>query len=105
MGWYRKFWLQLAPIVALTLVGGSIAQGATRDVCKSGCAFTSIQIAIDGASSGDTVRVHDGIYVESIDFLGKAVAVRSVNGPGATTIDAAGKDRVVTFRVLPRAPS
>jgi|GEM_PF-1979759 len=97
MGWFRKFCLLFAPIVAVSLVAGSTAQGAMRDVCKSGCTFTSIQSAIVAALAGDTVRVHDGIYVESIDFLGKAIAVRSVNGPAATTIDAAGKGRVVNF--------
>ncbi|MBW2661796.1 MAG: right-handed parallel beta-helix repeat-containing protein [Deltaproteobacteria bacterium] len=70
---------------------------AILDVCPSGCEYSTIQSAIDAASDGDTVLVHDGTYVENIDFSGKAITVRSVNGAEYTTIDGNTSGSVVTF--------
>jgi len=54
--------------------------------------YNSIQSAIDDANDEDTVIVSAGTYPENIDFLGKAITVRSVdpNDPdvvAATIID------------------
>lgn len=43
-------------------------------------AFSTIQHGIDEAQDGDTVLIHAGIYEESIDFLGKAIVVRGLDG-------------------------
>ena len=58
--------------------------------------FCSIQDAIDVACCGDEVRVAAGVYEETIDLLGKAIAVRATDGPDVTTIDALGTGTVVT---------
>ena len=52
--------------------------------------YTSIQFAIDASttSSGDVVLVLPGVYVESLDFAGKALRLESTAGSGRTTIDA-----------------
>ena len=73
------------------------AEAQIIDVCKSGCPHSGIQAAINASSDGDTVRVHDGIYVERINFEGLAITVRSVNGAAETTIDGDGSGTVVTF--------
>ena len=53
--------------------------------------FNNIQAAIDDANDGDTVLVVDGTYTgdgnENIDFKGKAITLRSKNGPGNCIID------------------
>jgi hypothetical protein len=64
----------------------------------------TIQAAVNGAGSGDTVLVADGTYTGpgnfDIDFLGKTdLVVRSVNGPEVTIIDCGeiGPDSNVAF--------
>ena len=61
----------------------------------------TIQAGIDGAAHGDTVLVADGVYKgegnRNIDFLGKAIVVRSENGPEKTVIDCEGSGRGFYF--------
>jgi hypothetical protein len=56
----------------------------------------SIQTAIDSASGGDEIVLAAGTYMESIDFLGKAITVRGASGdPADTIIDGNGAFHVV----------
>ena len=56
--------------------------------------YPTIQSAIDDALDGDVIIVADGIYTgygnRDIDFLGKAVTVKSENGLGNCIIDCNG---------------
>ena len=62
----------------------------------------TIQDAIDYAANGVTVIVADGVYTgtgnRDIDFLGKAITVRSENGPNNCVIDCNGEGRGFEFR-------
>jgi parallel beta-helix repeat protein len=59
--------------------------------------YSTIQDAIDNAYAGDEVLVSDGTYPENINFIGKAITVRSVNGPNVTIIDGGFNESVVKF--------
>ena len=48
--------------------------------------FCSLQVAVDAASDGDLVLVLPGVYGGGLDFHGRDVEVRSVEGPIATAI-------------------
>jgi Peptidase C10 family/FlgD Ig-like domain/Right handed beta helix region/Protein of unknown function (DUF1565) len=50
--------------------------------------YSSIQLAIDAASSGQTIYVDSGTYNESLRFRGKTLRVIGVNGPEKTFLEA-----------------
>jgi len=75
----------------------SICCGDVITVNSDGSAdYTTIQAAINAASDGDEVIVADGTYTgdgnRDIDFLGKAITVRSQNGPDTCIIDCQGSE-------------
>ncbi|MHC4561096.1 MAG: right-handed parallel beta-helix repeat-containing protein [Planctomycetota bacterium] len=60
--------------------------------------YDTIQEAIDACNDRDVVKVCDGTYVENIDFLGKAITVRSAdNDPADCIIDGGMNGPVVQF--------
>jgi len=73
------------------------AAGEPCTVCPSGCAYASIQAAIEAAADNDVIVVGAGTYRENLNFLGKAVVVRSAHGPAATILDGGARGSVVTF--------
>ncbi|MHC4648586.1 MAG: PKD domain-containing protein, partial [Planctomycetota bacterium] len=89
--------------MAFLLVPAGSAQAGTITVGPGGgYDFTSIQAAIYAAGTGDTVIVYPHTYYENIDFLGKAITVRSSNPNNlnivrSTIIDGGGLDSVVRF--------
>jgi predicted outer membrane repeat protein len=87
-----------AATLALALTP-SLAMARTWHIAANGPSDApSVQAGIDSAVVGDTVLVGPGTFFESIDFLGKDVAVLSISGPQETILDATGLDsRVVTF--------
>jgi len=87
---------------AFLLLLASAASAATIHVPDD---FPTIQDALDAAMNNDVIIVRAGTYVENIDFLGKAVVLRSEAGPDATAIDANSAGSVVTFQSAEGADS
>jgi len=58
----------------------------------------TIQDAINVANNGDLILVARGTYKENINYQGKAVTIRSANGPAHTIIDGGNFNTVVTFQ-------
>lgn len=75
----------------------------TFTVCASGCDFTTIQAAIDAASSDGTVNVAAGIYTEqitinkSLTLIGAGTGATTIQAPGVLTNDPDGAKTVVLF--------
>ncbi len=74
------------------LPAGSTFAVRTIYVADGGSAdFSTIQAAIDDANEGDVIVIKPGTYTgdgnRDIDFRGKAITVRSENGPQHCTID------------------
>lgn len=60
--------------------------------------YLSIQAAIGGADNGDVIIVRPDTYHENIDFIGKAITVRSEQGAAVTIIDGDQLGTVVSFQ-------
>lgn len=83
---------RLAILITLLAAGTTAARIISVSNRRSAPAdFDNIQAAIDDSNDGDTVLVADGTYTEDgnrdIDFKGKAITVRSENGPESCIID------------------
>ncbi len=61
----------------------------------------TIQAGINAAATGDEVVLLDGTYSgvgnRNVDFLGKAITVRSLNGPGNCVVDCQSAGRAFVF--------
>ncbi len=58
--------------------------------------YVGIQFAIDYAVEGDQIDVRAGTYHERIDLLGKALALRGVDGAEVTILDGGQAGAVIT---------
>jgi len=74
--------LAVAGVTAAGLVFAGPALAAKTTVCASGCAFSSIQAAITAASSGATITIASGTYVENV-VVTKPLTLR---GAGTGTV-------------------
>ena len=84
----------LADTIHVAPCGDDAWSGATQICASPDGPMATIQAAIDAAEDGDEILVLDGTYTgpgnRDMDFDGKAITVRSLNGAEATTIDLLG---------------
>ena len=83
-------------VVGLVVLSAAMASAETYLVNPDGTGdYPTIQAAIDAVIEGDIVELSDGTFTgggnRDVDFLGKAICVRSVSGdPGSCIIDCQG---------------
>ena len=92
---YLKLLVTLWTIMVSCASGVAVA--ATINVPAN---YSTIQAAIDASVNGDEVVVDPNTYYEAINFLGKAITLRSASGdPNDTIIDGIGPDGVAALVV------
>jgi|GEM_PF-4572216 len=66
---------------------------------NSGMSFPTIQSAISDAATldGNVLTVEPGIYLENVNFSGKNITLRSLEGAGVTIIDGGHTGSAVSF--------
>jgi hypothetical protein len=74
----------------LALLVAALGTAANGDTIHVPADHPTIQAAIVAASAGDEVVVAPGTYNEAIDLLGKAITLRSSDGPLVTVLDGTG---------------
>ena len=84
--WTMTWGVGLGLAIGSTLVFSDPATGETLNVPGD---FPTIQACINAAINGDECVVAPGTYNELINFNGKAITLRSSDGPEVTIIDAA----------------
>ena len=83
-------------VLAVAIVSLLSSASTPADIINVPADQPTIQAGIDAATDGDEVVVAPGTYNELIDFVGKAITLRSSDGADVTTIDGAGlNDSVV----------
>jgi len=92
---FRRLLLVACSIIALSELSLVPVRGATIFVPDH---VATIQQAINVAAKGDIIIVRPGTYRENIDYRGKAIVVRSEQGPSFTMIDGGKVGSVVSFR-------
>ncbi|HET9389608.1 MAG TPA: right-handed parallel beta-helix repeat-containing protein [Steroidobacteraceae bacterium] len=80
-----------------TLLIARALPAATLHVCPSGCAFTTIQGAIDESVSGDVIDIAAGRYVENIAIIGKRLTLAGDSTGGVTEVIAAARGPTVVL--------
>ncbi|MHC4246885.1 MAG: right-handed parallel beta-helix repeat-containing protein, partial [Planctomycetota bacterium] len=87
-----------APIVTALVSSLLSATSVRADEIVVPDDYFTVAAAVAAAQDGDVVLVRPGNYLGSVDFAGKAITVRSTDGPEKTTLDAANYDNsVVVF--------
>ena len=92
----RKLLMLVFLAVAVCVMSAGVGAAAVITVDDSGGAdFTSIQEAVNAASTGDTIEVRSGTYYENVD-VNKQLTLRGVDtGAGMPVVDAGGSGSVI----------
>lgn len=95
-GFIRTLTLVILLLMSVCVLPVSAAE---HTVAPSGAEFVTIQDAVDWASSGDTIIVESGTYLESV-YLNKKIILTGIDsGGGLPVIDPAGAGNGVDIRV------
>lgn len=106
----RLLFLVFLLCIVSPLFLGKVAAGSDLDVCPT-CTYTTIQLAINAAASGDRIRVAQGTYYENLDISSSRTITISggwsadfstqINAPSLTVVDAGGANRALYIHGAP----
>ena len=92
--------IRILAVFACSLLAGTVVSPA--GLINVPADYPTIQAAIDAADSGDEIVVADGVWTgvgnRDLDFGGKAITVRSANGPEFCIINCESAGRGFWFR-------
>ncbi len=79
-GMNTDFENEIRPIVRTTAatpydMGADEVSGVARVGVNGACAYSTLQQAVNAAQDGDTVRIAEGVYFETVDITGKNVTL------------------------------
>ncbi len=80
-------------IIMLGLLLAGCAGAVPLTVCPSGCAYSSIQAAVNASSSGGTIQVQNSTYYENVNVT-KQLTLRGIGMP---VVDANGNGSAITL--------
>ena len=83
-------------LIALLMVPSSFAATIAVNADGSG-EYTSVQSAVDAASSGDTIQVGAGTFVENVSVSAKTLYLEG-SGVGASVIEGEHHSRLALYR-------
>ena len=81
-------------LICMASIVCGTASADTITVCSSGCNYTTIQAAVNAASSGDTVYVYNGSYTENIDISTASLTLEGEGRDDVTVTAASAYDPV-----------
>lgn len=73
--------------IATVMLFSLVLTGFAQDTIYIPDDYSTFYDAINAAAAGDTIVVRPGTYYERIDFIGKAITIKSEYGPEVTVID------------------
>jgi hypothetical protein len=76
-------------LTAIALSGLAVSQ-TKSDVLEVPADYPTIQSAINAAQGGDEIVVAPGTYTQALNLRGKAIVLRSANGPDVTFLNGTG---------------
>src|SRR5660397_32251 len=88
----HAFWIAIGMTMLVLMLAGN-ANAVTLTVCKSGCAYSSIQGGINAASNADIVIVNSGTYNENVN-VNKQL---TLHGIGMPVVDAMRSGSAITL--------
>jgi predicted outer membrane repeat protein len=88
----------LTGIALLSLLGAPSAHAAVLNVCKQGCAYSTVQSAVDAAASRDTIQIGKGTFFENVSIVDKSLTLSGA-GKDFTTLDGGFHDSVIKFNI------
>lgn len=95
----RRRWWALPAILSLllSLVGqAGVTRAATFTVCASGCDYTTVQAAVNGASAGDTISLAAETFAETVT-VDRDLTIQGA-GTAASVIDGGAAGTVLTVQ-------